>query len=838
MKILKLPWLVHQEAHRKFEIYTIDISPDGKRIATGGLDGKIRIWSVESIKKVSELYSKGTHHFEDELKRPLASMSRHTGSVTCLKFSPDGKYLASGSDDRILLIWQLEEDQRAIPTFGSEPEVERWVVRRRLAAHDNDIQDMCWAPDSSILVTVGLDRSVIIWNGITFEKIKRFDVHNSLVKGIIFDPANKYFATTSDDRTMKIFRYHRAGETSFTIESIIKEPFLESPLTTYFRRLSWSPDGQHIAVPNATNGPVSSVVIVNRGNWDTSISLIGHEAPTEVVRFNPRLFAKEDPKVDSNEEEKITKIDQVDSVVATAGQDKTLAVWSTGRERPIFVAYDIALKSITDMCWNAEGNMLFITSLDGSIIVLLLEDGELGKALPAEKNMEQLYRYGTDRDSLNFPEGLSQLKLESEAKHIRANLVKDHHKELLDSRLSEMTKPVPLVKSKIDTPIPNKAEKDSLQNLTDKKVIEKINILIPKKKNNGVLQSVTKDGRKRVTPTLLSSGYSPTKKQYSTSSKIFKEGAKIASKNNIENPLIHLEKQGKLGSSSLNLPRLGIHTLIMGVREKEQNEKFIDEDVSLKKSSTMDGAERILNQDTLANLAEEFDSVSEQSSLTLNSKLSYEKILTEEPNNRYVEFSSVITDTDVVLIQCGSLDDLYVLEIRNGVERSIQFDREALLDNPTKLLGYHKGKRVLETFIPEVIISAAGSARCKCWCLATANGSLCILSTNGQYKIPKISLGQKVIKISIDRDILIVLTERGLIFTWNLTTLKSVNKNVPIAPIIFKDPSEGSKVRVNKKVQHIFISDRGNIIIEFYSSKTPYEWSCDMGCWIEHEIKK
>ena len=75
--------------------------PDGSRIATGGLDAKIRIWSTKPI----------LNSVSEQSNRPpksLCTLTMHTGPVLCVRWAHSGRWLASGSDDEIVMIWDLD----------------------------------------------------------------------------------------------------------------------------------------------------------------------------------------------------------------------------------------------------------------------------------------------------------------------------------------------------------------------------------------------------------------------------------------------------------------------------------------------------------------------------------------------------------------------------------------------------------------------------------------------------------------------------------------------------------------------------------------------------------
>ncbi|MBM3845845.1 MAG: hypothetical protein FJ405_06120, partial [Verrucomicrobia bacterium] len=95
LKIWKLPEgdLVHSIRAHRDALYCVDVSPDGKTVATGSYDQDIKLWSVET----------GTE---------VATLRGHNGAVFDLAFRPDGKVLASASGDRTVKLWEIPSGKR------------------------------------------------------------------------------------------------------------------------------------------------------------------------------------------------------------------------------------------------------------------------------------------------------------------------------------------------------------------------------------------------------------------------------------------------------------------------------------------------------------------------------------------------------------------------------------------------------------------------------------------------------------------------------------------------------------------------------------------------------
>ncbi|KAK9368842.1 TUP1-like enhancer of split-domain-containing protein [Lipomyces kononenkoae] len=777
MYYLKPSWLTHSEGQKHFEVYSIHVSPDGTRLASGGLDAKVRIWSTSAIyacatAEGAENVINGNvkAHFS-EGPRQLCSMSTHSGAVTVVRFSPSGRYLASGSDDRVILVWEREEEghEVSLKEFGShgEADSERWMVRRRCVGHENDVQDLEWAPDSSILVSVGLDSGIIVWSGTTFEKIKRLDIHQSHVKGITFDPANKYFATASDDRTIKIVRYHRTSATdmTFSLDTTVTAPFEGSPLTTYFRRCSWSPDGSHIAAANATNGPVAAVAIINRGVWDSEINLIGHEGPVEVAAFSPRMFSKA----------KGSK--QLVTVIACAGQDKALSVWNTSNPRPIVVSQDVAEKAITDLAWAPDGQKVFASSLDGSILVCIFEEGDLGYIIPVEENEKQLAKYGGGRDAMHFPESVEQLALEEKSYKKESEQGKKRLKELMEGKTtaangtptastdtvaqeSESSSTVgqgtPNTITNVDSPISSRQPMPSVQPAMQKVVI-------------------TKEGRKRVAPMLVSGSSS---------------GPMVS-----VTPVVGTVEATSQDNSTVQytepsnrLPPGGIQTLVVGNKRRLQLDGQNGNGTDTKRHAAESDVPEFVRSAVIS------------PSITLSQvRLATPKVKT-------------VLSTD----DRGSP---VMLEVRNGAGGEKE---------PTRITLQRKGQLLWSNFVPKMILLVTGTT--SFWAVGCEDATIHIYSPTGRALVPTIVLESTPSFLDSAGKYLMCLTSTGMLYIWNTLTMTSPHPPVSVAPILDAGLYSDSGLHKSPSITKCAITAVGSVIITL-TNGDGYTYSSSMYAW-------
>ena len=153
MKLLKPEWIVEE----KSPLISCDIHPDGSRVAVGGCSGqgggKIQIWNMAPIlsKKKAD---------DPTCPKLLCAMFNHMACVNVVRWTLSGKYLASGGDDRLIMIWIFAGKSKK-----DGVEEENWKCLHRLQGRPAkaDPQSREYVKD--------MTRMLLIWLGIGMTNI-------------------------------------------------------------------------------------------------------------------------------------------------------------------------------------------------------------------------------------------------------------------------------------------------------------------------------------------------------------------------------------------------------------------------------------------------------------------------------------------------------------------------------------------------------------------------------------------------------------------------------------------------------------------------------------------
>jgi WD40 repeat protein len=151
-------------------VYGLAFSPDGKLVLTGSDDKTARLWDLHTGK-------------------PIHNLQGHTNDVRAVAFSPDGKLVLTGSHDRTARLWDAQTGQ-PIRTFEG--------IKGR-------VECVAFSPDGKLALAGSADKTAWLWDVQTGNLIHDFPGHIGLVHCAAFSPDGKIVITGSDEKLARLW---------------------------------------------------------------------------------------------------------------------------------------------------------------------------------------------------------------------------------------------------------------------------------------------------------------------------------------------------------------------------------------------------------------------------------------------------------------------------------------------------------------------------------------------------------------------------------------------------------------------------------------------------------
>jgi len=219
-------------------IYELSFSPDSKMIALASEDNIVRLWNLESMLPSTILQSGGSSvSFSPDNKMIVSGLdetvklwqdgkllwTKAHKQISQVSFSPNGQLIASASKDGTVKLWNLQG-----------------TLIHPMKGHYKEVLSVSFSPDSKTIASASADKTVKLWNLRDGKLIKTIPAHKDAVQSISFSPDGKMIASGSYDTTAKLWNV-QDGRLIKTFPDHIEDVL----------SLSFSPDGNIIALSSS-----------------------------------------------------------------------------------------------------------------------------------------------------------------------------------------------------------------------------------------------------------------------------------------------------------------------------------------------------------------------------------------------------------------------------------------------------------------------------------------------------------------------------------------------------------------------------------------------------------
>ncbi len=343
-------------------IWAVALSPDSEWIATSSRDKSVRLWRVANLPALGQLATSADASI---------LLKGHERDARTLAFSPDNRWLATGSDDGTARLWNLT---------SLAPDASPVILR----GHTRDIRVLAFSPDGRWLVTGSRDRTARVWNlraaDIAAQPIV-LSAHTEQILAVAISPNSRWVVTGADDNLAHVW------------DLAARDPSVASRIlrghSDQVNLAAFSPDNRWVVTASADSTARA---------WDMNAPdpsqafkiLFGHQEPILSLAFIPdgnllatggfdttaRLWNLDLPDPSASSIELRAHNDQVSSVaftpdrrfLITASRDATIALWDFSMSDPSIAP--IILRGhegpVRQIVVSAEGRFLISAGEDST----------------------------------------------------------------------------------------------------------------------------------------------------------------------------------------------------------------------------------------------------------------------------------------------------------------------------------------------------------------------------------------------------------------------------------------------------------------------------------------